>query len=70
MKLYVTYGMGSKLGKNYSVVEGLDYAICRRMVEAGTNREFAFDYTEEEFAGQPEKYGLTEVPLQPQGPCE
>ena len=68
MKLYVTYGMGSKLGKCYSVVEGLDYGVCRRMVEAGTNCEFAFDYTEEEFAGQVDKYGLTEVPLQPQGP--
>lgn len=69
MKLYVTYGLGSKLCKNYSVVEGIDYSTCRRMVEAGTNREFAFDYTEEEFGDTAKKYGLTEVPIQPQGEC-
>lgn len=40
------------------------------MVEAGTNREFAFEYTEEEFGDIAEKYNLTLVPLQPQGPCE
>lgn len=70
MKLYVTYGLGSKLARNYSIVEGIDYATTRRMVEAGTNREFAFEYTEEEFGDIAEKYNLTLVPLQPQGPCE
>ena len=70
MKLYVTYGIGSKLGKNYSVVEGLDYDICRRMVVAGTNCEFAFNYTEEYFGDMAERYGLTQVPLQPQGECK
>ena len=69
MKLYITYGLGSKLRNCYSVIEGLDYQTCRRMAEAGTNREFAFDYTEAEFAGQVEQYGMKEVPLQPQGPC-
>ena len=69
MKLYITYGLGSKLRNCYSVIEGLDYQTCRRMAEAGTNREFAFDYTEDEFAGQAEQYGMKEVPLQPQGPC-
>ncbi len=70
MKLYVTYGMGSKLRRNYSIVEGIDYETTRRMVEAGTNREFAFEYTEEEFGDMAERYGLTPVPLQPQGPIE
>ena len=70
MKLYITYGVGSKLRKNYSVVEGLTYEICRRMAEAGTNREFAFDYTEEEFGNMADRHNLTEVPIQPQGPCE
>lgn len=70
MKLYVTYSLGSKLKHCYSVVEGLDYGVCRRMVEAGTNCEFAFCYTEDEFAGQVERYGLKPVLLQPQGPIE
>lgn len=70
MKLYITYGLGSKLKNCYSVIEGLDYAVCHRMAEAGTNREFAFDYTEEDFGDMAEKYGMTEVPVQPQGPCE
>ena len=70
MKLYITYGLGSKLKNCYSVVECIDYETCRRMAIAGTNREFAFDYTEEDFGDMAEKYGMTEVRVQPQGPCE
>lgn len=70
MKLYITYSLGSKLKNCYSVIEGLDYAVCRRMALAGTNREFAFDYTEEDFGDMAEKYGMKEVLVQPQGLCE
>jgi hypothetical protein len=69
MKLYVTYGLGSKLRSCYSVVEGIDYATCRRMVEAGTNLQFAFDYTEEEFGDMAARHNWKLVPLQPQGEC-
>lgn len=66
MKLFVTYGCGSNLSGCYSVVEGKDYHECRAKVDEVTQGKFAFDYTEERFKGQAEKYGLKEVPLQPQ----
>jgi hypothetical protein len=65
-KLYVTYGNGSNLRNNYSVVTGVDYADCRAQVMEVTGGKFAFDYTEAEFKHQPAQYNLTEVPLQPQ----
>ena len=66
MKLFVTYGLGGNLGRCYSVVEGLTRDVCERAARAGTEGKFAFTYSEEEFAGQAEKYNLREVPLQPQ----
>ena len=66
MKLFITYGVGSNLGRNYSVVEGADYDACREHVFLITEGRFGFTYTEEQFAGQVEKWGMTEVPLQPQ----
>ncbi len=65
-KLFITYGNGSNLRNNYSVVEGEDYSACRAIADEVTGGKFAFDYPEEAFRGQPEKYSLTEVPLQPQ----
>lgn len=66
MKIYITYACGSALRNNYSVVEGEDYSDCRAKAHAVTGGKFAFAYTEGEFDGQIERYGLTEVPLQPQ----
>lgn len=66
MKLFITYGCGSNLCNCYSVVEGKDYSECRAHADEVTEGKFAFGYSEEKFKGQPEKYGLTEVPLQPQ----
>jgi hypothetical protein len=66
MKLFVTYGIGSNLANCYAVVEGKDYNECRAKVDEATQGKFAFTYTKERFEGQPEKYGLEEVPLQPQ----
>jgi hypothetical protein len=65
-KLYVTYGNGSNLRNNYSVVTGANYTDCRAKVMEVTGGKFAFDYTEAEFAHQVSAYNLTEVPLQPQ----
>lgn len=67
VKLYVTYGLGSKLQNNYFVVEGGTLQDCLATVKAVTKNQYAFTYTEEHFAGQADKYNLTEVPLQPQG---
>lgn len=66
MKIFVTYGCGSDLGMCYSVVEADTAQDARKIIEAVCRRDFAFTYSEEDFAGQAEKYGLTEVPLQPQ----
>ena len=66
VKLYVTYAMGSYLCNCYSVVEAESYQEARNIVDRVTNGKFAFDYTGELFEHQVEKYGLKEVPLQPQ----
>ena len=65
-KYYVTYGNGTHQANNYSVVEAEDYGEARLTVDNVTKGLFAFMYDEEEFAGQAEQYGLTEIPLQPQ----
>lgn len=67
VKLYVTYGLGSRLRNNYSVVEGETTQDCFTTVKEVTKNQYAFTYTEEYFAGRADKYNLTEVPLQPQG---
>ena len=66
MILYVTYGYGSNLRNNYSRVEGKDTSDCYEQIERVCGDAYAFTYTEERFEGQPDKYGLTEVPLQAQ----
>jgi hypothetical protein len=66
MKIYVTYGYGSNLRDNYSVVEGQNEMECYNKIGAICNGAYSFSYKEEEFEGQAEKYGLTEVPLQAQ----
>ena len=66
MKLYVTYGGGYDQRDCYSVVEGASMDECRRTVNDVTGGRYAFYYTEDRFAGQPEQYGLRLIPLQPQ----
>lgn len=66
MKLYITYGSGSDRANCYSVVEGTDYAECREIVNNVTHGKFAFDYTEDRFVGQVERFDLTKVELGPQ----
>lgn len=67
MKLYITYGYGTKQRGNFSVVEGENYIEARQKAFNGTDKgRFAFTYTEEEFKGLAEKFSLTEIPLTPQ----
>jgi hypothetical protein len=66
MKLFVTYGFGSNLANCYSVVEGDGILNCYQQVKDKCGMAYAFVYNEAEFEGQPEKYGLGEVPLQAQ----
>jgi len=66
VKLYVTYGYNSNLRNNFSEVEGETLEECYRQINDTTRGQYAFTYDEFGFAGQVERYGLTEVPLQPQ----
>lgn len=63
---YVTYGFGTNLASCYSTVRAVDYPEARQEVFKATGGKFAFLYDEKDFAGQPEKYSLREVELQPQ----
>lgn len=65
-KFFVTYGFGSNLGQCFSEVEAENYSAARDAIHKVTDGKFAFCYTAEEFKGQPEKYDLREVELQPQ----
>lgn len=62
-KFFVTYGYNTNLSNNYSVVEADDYCEARKKIFDIRGRKFSFIYTEDEFIGQPEKYGLTEIEL-------
>lgn len=69
-KYFITFGMnqltedGKSLGKNYVVIEGEDRFDASDKMIAARDVKWAFCYSEEEFKGQPEKYGLTEVSLE------
>lgn len=65
---YVTYGFGYVQRFNYSVIKAEDIDMARRLVDEATNGRYAFIYTAKEFEGQPEKYGLSEIVIQPQTP--
>lgn len=64
MKLFVTYGNASPVPNNYSVVEGDSIAACYKEINEVTQGLYAFAYTEEDFVGQVDRYGLTQIPLQ------
>lgn len=64
-KLYVTYGWGSNLRNNYSVVEAPTEMECHEKVDEVCGRDYAFTYRDMKSAGI-EEYKLTEVPLQAQ----
>jgi hypothetical protein len=64
VKLYVTYGFGYSQRNCYSVVEGEDVVDCMKQITEVTDGVYAFSYYEDEFRHQPERYGLTEIPLQ------
>jgi hypothetical protein len=64
MKLFVTYGYGTRLRHGFSVVEGQDSQECYQKIAAVCGQHYAFAYTEDRFKGQVERYNLHEVPLQ------
>lgn len=60
---YVTYGSGSAQATNFSRVFAVDYDAARELIFEKIGDKFAGFYTEAEFDGQIEAYGLTEIPL-------
>jgi hypothetical protein len=65
-QFFVTYGLNSNLAHNFSIIEAEDESRARDTAIIMTKGQFAFLYDRTRFAGQVEKFGLTEVPLQPQ----
>ena len=62
---YVTYGWGYAQRNNYSVVDAPTYLEAQQLITATCGSAYAFSYSAAAFAGQAERYGLTEIPLQP-----
>lgn len=65
-EFFVTYGFGSHLERCYSKVEAEDIHQARDKIFKVTGGKHAFIYSARDFEGQPEKYDLMEVALQPQ----
>lgn len=62
-KFFFTFCMKSVLRNNYVEIEAEDAEAARAAMGESHGMNWAFCYTEDGFRGQPEKYGLTEVPL-------
>lgn len=68
-KYYFTFGMnqqtkdGMSLGNFYVCIEAPDMNYARFDMFDVRGSSWSFCYTEEEFAGQPEKYGLKSISL-------
>lgn len=60
---YVTFGFGSQKANCYSEVPAGNTQEARDVVEDAVGKNYAFIYSEDEFAGQPEKYNLKKIPL-------
>lgn len=62
-RFFFTFGGAYNLRLNYVVVEAENRAEARLTMQSIYGRSYAFDYDETGFAGQPDKYGLTQVPF-------
>lgn len=68
-KYFFTFGSnhetkeGFSLGHSYVVIDANDLWEARDKMHKARGEVWSFSYTEEEFAGQPEKYGLTALTL-------
>lgn len=68
-KYYFTFGMnqqtndGMSLGNFYVCIEAPDIKTARFDMFDVRGSSWSFCYTEEEFAGQPRKYGLKSISL-------
>ncbi|WPK37726.1 hypothetical protein [Escherichia phage AV124] len=68
-KYYFAFGMnqetkdGMSLGNYYVCIEAKHHYDARFEMFDARGSSWSFCYTEEEFAGQPEKYGLKSISL-------
>jgi hypothetical protein len=58
-KFYFTMQMKSEHANEYVEIEGEDYWDARKIMFEYFGSHWAFQYTEKDFEGQPEKYHLT-----------
>ena len=66
MRFFGTFGVGQfngALANSYVEIEAPDVLIARRLINESFNGKWCAVYTEEDFKGQPEKYGLRRVVL-------
>ncbi len=58
---YFTFGVGDEIHRNHYVRLVGTYHTTRARMVALFGRKWAFQYDERQFAGQPERYGLSEL---------
>lgn len=63
MTFYFTFGFGHSLRDHYVTIEAENAEAARKKMVRHHGQMWAFQYDEKSFAGQPEKYGITEIPL-------
>ena len=70
MKFYFTFGCGHtdkslrSLFKNYCIIDAPTEDEAREVMHKARGIKWSMCYNEDEFKGQPERYGLTEVSLE------
>ena len=62
-KFFFTFGNNSNLAHCYMIIEAKDRDAARELMFLAYGRRWAFEYDEKSFEGQPERYGLGEVPV-------
>ena len=60
-RYFFTFGFGSEDKDKYFVIDAIDYIEARRIMFERFGTKWAFQYSEQEFDGQAEKYDLTEL---------
>lgn len=60
---YFTFGCGQPFANRFIKFEASDYGVARLKMCERFGQRWAFQYTAEDFSGQPERYGLTELVL-------
>lgn len=60
-KFYFTFGCGGPLKSNYFIIVAKNWHDAHAEMFRHFGEKWAFQYTEEEFRGQPEQYSLTQI---------